>query len=38
MTEAYFGSNDFHPFNRAQLKTEFPKLYDLLAEIWGPLR
>jgi hypothetical protein len=38
MTEAYFGSNDFHPFNRAQLKTEFPKLYELLAEIWGPLR
>jgi hypothetical protein len=38
MTEAYFGSNDFHPFNRAQIKTEFPKLYDLLAEIWGPLR
>ena len=38
MTEAYFGSNDFHPFNRAQLKTEFPELYELLAEIWGPLR
>jgi hypothetical protein len=38
MTEAYFGSNDFHPFNRAQLKTEFPKLYELLAEIWGPVR
>ncbi len=38
MTEAYFGSNDFHPFNRAQLKTEFPELFKLLAEIWGPLR
>lgn len=38
MTEAYFGSNDFHPFNRAQLKTEFPELYELLADIWGPLR
>lgn len=38
MTEAYFGSNDFHPFNRAQLKTEFPALYELLAEIWRPLR
>jgi len=38
MTEAYFGSNDFHPFNRAQLKTEFPALYGLLTEIWGPVR
>lgn len=38
MTEAYFGSNDFHPFNRAELKTEFPDLFELLAAIWGPLR
>lgn len=38
MTEAYFGSNDFHPFNRAQLKTEFPEIFQLLIEIWGPIR
>ena len=38
MTEAYFGSNDFHPFNRAELKTEFPDLFALLQEIWGPVR
>ncbi len=38
MTEAYFGSNDFYPFNRAQLKTEFPQLFALLSEIWGPVR
>ena len=38
MTEAYFGSNDFHPFNRAELKTDHPAIYALLADIWGPLR
>lgn len=38
MTEAYFGSNDFHPFNRAELKTDYPKIFALLAEIWGPVR
>ncbi|NCY02287.1 MAG: metallopeptidase [Planctomycetia bacterium] len=38
MTEAYFGSNDFHPFNRAELRTEFPAIHALLAEIWGPIR
>lgn len=38
MTEAYFGSNDFQPFNRAELKTDYPALYTLLADIWGPLR
>jgi len=38
MTEAYFGSNDFQPFNRAQLKTEWPDLFTLLADIWGPDR
>jgi len=38
MTEAYFGSNDFQPFNRAELKTDHPAIYALLADIWGPLR
>lgn len=38
MTEAYFGVNDFAPFNRAELKTRFPDLHDLLEEIWGPVR
>jgi len=35
MTEAYFGTNDFAPFNRAELKTGFPELHDLLETIWG---
>ena len=38
MTEAYFGSNDFQPFNRAELKTDHPDIFALLAGIWGPVR
>jgi hypothetical protein len=38
MTEAYFGSNDFAPFNRAELRTGFPDLHALLEEIWGRTR
>jgi tRNA U38,U39,U40 pseudouridine synthase TruA len=38
MTEAYFGTNDFHPFNRAELKTDYPDIFALLATIWGPAR
>ena len=38
MTEAYFGSNDFQPFNRAELKTDHPAIFTLLTDIWGPLR
>jgi hypothetical protein len=38
MTEAYFGSNDFQPFNRAELKTDYPAIFALLTAIWGPLR
>ena len=37
-TEAYFGVNDFFPFNRAELMTTEPAIYQLLREIWGPLR
>jgi hypothetical protein len=36
MTEAYFGMNDFFPFNRGELKTEEPETYELLKKIWGP--
>lgn len=34
MTEAYFGSNDFFPFNRAELRTAEPAIYELLHSIW----
>lgn len=38
MTEAYFGLNDFFPFNRAELMTAEPEIHELLRAIWGPLR
>lgn len=34
MTEAYFGVNDFFPFNRAELKDAEPEIYQLMASIW----
>ena len=37
MTEAYFGSNDFYPFVTGELKQAEPEVFDLLADIWGPL-
>jgi hypothetical protein len=37
MTEAYFGANDFYPFNHAELKEAEPETFALLAEIWGPV-
>ncbi|MBL8800312.1 MAG: zinc-dependent peptidase [Planctomycetia bacterium] len=38
MTEAYFGTNDFYPFVRAELRKELPDVYKLLEEIWGAVR
>jgi hypothetical protein len=35
MTEAFFGTNDFFPFNRAELQHEEPELYTLLCKLWG---
>jgi hypothetical protein len=37
MTEAYFGLNDFFPFNRAELMTSESETYSLMQSIWGPL-
>jgi len=37
MTESYFGTNDFFPFNRGELMTAEPEIYRLLKEIWGPV-
>ena len=33
-TEAFFGTNDFYPFVRAELRRHDPGLYKLLEEIW----
>lgn len=38
MSESYFGQNDFYPFNRAELKTAEPEIFELLQAIWGPHR
>lgn len=38
MTEAYFGSNDFYPFNRAELMDAEPEIFRLLEEIWSDER
>jgi hypothetical protein len=34
-TESYFGTNDFYPFVRAELKQHDPRMYDLLEKVWG---
>ncbi len=37
MTESYFGLDDFFPFNRAELMTAEPEIYELMQTIWGPI-
>ena len=34
LTEAYFGVNDFFPFNRAQLQRHDEAMYELLGKLW----
>ena len=34
MTESYFGTNDFFPFNRAELKEAEPEVYKLMVDVW----
>ena len=34
MTESYFGSNDFFPFNRAELKEAEPHIVELMNWAW----
>ena len=35
MTEAYFGVNDFEPFNRGELMEQEPEVFALMRKIWG---
>jgi len=37
-TEAYFGQNDFFPFNATELKAHDPRMYSVLETIWGQPR
>jgi hypothetical protein len=34
-SEAFYGTNDFFPFVRAELERHDPTLYALLKEVWG---
>ena len=34
-TEAYFGTNDFYPFVRAELREHDPQVVALLEDLWG---
>lgn len=34
-TEAFFGTNDFFPFTRDQLRQHDPDMFNLLAKLWG---
>jgi hypothetical protein len=34
-TEAFFGTNDYYPFVRAELKEYDPQMYALECEVWG---
>lgn len=34
-TEAYFGKNDFYPFNRADLKKHDPTGYAMVESVWA---
>lgn len=35
ITEAYFGENDYYPFNREQLESHDSLGYSLLVDVWG---
>jgi hypothetical protein len=37
MSEAYFGTNDFFPFNNGELSEAEPEIFAMLRRIWGPL-
>jgi hypothetical protein len=34
-TEAYFGTNDFFPFVRGELRQNDPETFELLSELWA---
>ena len=34
-TEAFFGKNDFYPFDRKELKAHDPRICEILRKVWG---
>lgn len=37
-SEAYFGTNDFYPYVRSELREYDPPVYTVLEEVWGKRR
>ena len=35
MSEAYFGTNDFFPFVRAEIRQHDPQMYEVLQKSWA---
>jgi hypothetical protein len=35
LSEAYFGTNDFYPFVRAEIKEHDPEMLKVLGKLWG---
>ncbi|HEX2751098.1 MAG TPA: hypothetical protein VHM91_24025 [Verrucomicrobiales bacterium] len=35
-TEAFFGTNDFYPFTKEELKQQDPDMFALLETVWNP--
>jgi hypothetical protein len=35
LTEAFFGTNDFYPFVRAEIQRHDPLMYETLKKLWG---
>jgi len=38
LSEAYFGKNDFFPFDRDELRQHDPEMFKLLGKLWGAER
>ena len=34
LSEAFFGTNDFYPYTRSQLRKHDPAMFDLLSRVW----
>jgi hypothetical protein len=34
-TEAFFGANDFFPYNTEELKKHDPEMFEVLKQVWG---
>lgn len=35
LSESYFGTNDFYPFVRAEVKQHDPRMYEVLTRVWN---